>query len=122
MQKLSGEMGAFRRRLKAVESDPASQRQVVDEMRAFMTKHKVNPLLMLPSMVAQMGIFMSIFFAFRTLAREAHLLPGFMEGGTGDSTSPLSRKIGINITPNATRSPAPTTRCLSCLSIMESPG
>lgn len=63
-------------------NDVNAMRSVMAERKAYMQKNGLKMRYVFLPMLVQVPIFISVFRALRTFASEAHLVPGFANGGT----------------------------------------
>ena len=77
LAKVQPEMAKVQERMKNARGDEAKQAHA-QEMRDFMGKHGVNPLMTILPIVAQMPIFMSFFFGLQRMATD---YPSLVDGG-----------------------------------------
>lgn len=83
LQQYTAEMQEYQKLMKEARGNDERMREVVAAYRAFMKEKDINPFAFIKPMLIQMPIFIGAFTGLRRFARDAHLTPGFMDGGIG---------------------------------------
>jgi len=76
----------FQRRWAAMKDNREAITELAVERRNYMKRHGLRMSYILVPTIAQLVVGVSFFWALRRLAAEAHLLPGFLEGGVASFT------------------------------------
>jgi len=79
MQGHMDNLQAIQRQMQAAVSAEAKA-EAAKAMRAYYLQHKINPVAMLKPLL-QLPVLLGAFWAIQRYARDAHLVPGFMDGG-----------------------------------------